>query len=78
MIQSIFKATAYCSLLFFLGCQSAKPRYFFKGKEVVPVLEWCDNNSCFQSVDPVVNGQPHEESRFVVEAKDLEVRPRPQ
>lgn len=64
-------------LLLVWGCQSAvEPKYFFKGKEVVPILEWCDpNNVCFQSVDPVINGQPDENARFTVKANELEVRP---
>jgi hypothetical protein len=62
-------------LLLICGCESVEPKYFFKGQEVVPVLEWCEpNNVCFQSVDPVINGQPDESARMVVKANELEVR----
>ncbi len=61
--------------LLFCGCKSVEPKYFFKGKEVVPILKWCEpNNVCFQSVDPVINGQPDENARMVVKANELEVK----
>lgn len=62
-------------LLLICGCQPVQNKYFFKGQEVVPILEWCEpNNVCFQSVDPVLNGQPDENARMVIKANELEVR----
>ncbi len=67
------KFTFALLLLALFGCQKDEPKYYYKGQQVEPALEWCssDGKNCFMSVDPVIDGQAVEEKRLVVPKSEV-------